>query len=104
MTVAETAALVALPIASAVWGVTWALPLVGETAGRAKNSRWSEPRFIVGVIALVVSMNLAIVDVLGSLAIRIAVFALIPFALGWVFGRAIRAHDGGPVDPAGDES
>jgi hypothetical protein len=45
-------------------------------------------------------MNLGIVDVLGSLTLRIVVFAFVPFVAGYVAGRAVRAHraETGPAD------
>jgi hypothetical protein len=99
MTLAEAAALVAMPVLFGVWGATWALPRdLYDSSERVRP--WTDARVVVGTVAVVVGMNLGIVDVLGSLTLRIVVFAFVPFVAGYVAGRAVRAHraETGPPD------
>jgi len=104
MTLAEATSLVAMPVLFLIWGVTWGLPRSVLRDEKSTVSRWVEPRLVVGVVSLVVAMNLGIVDVLGSLALRAVVLVVIPFVVGFVLGRRIGAHeqrtrDGAPEGP-----
>jgi len=91
MTLAEWAALVALPVVSAVWGCTWAFT-GRDLADEAPTRWWTDPRAVVGVIWLVVAMQVTVADALGSVAARLAVLVPVPFVLGLALGRAARAH------------
>jgi len=92
VTFREAAVLVALPMVSALWGVTWAFSRRDLDDDDAPTRWWSDPRVVVGVVWLVVALQVTVVDVLGSVLVRLAVLVPVPFLLGLALGRAARAH------------
>ena len=91
MSIADATSLVATPLAFVVWGIVWALPRDLDSEGKVRGSRWTEPRLVVGLVAVVVALTSLTLDVLGPAVLRAALLAVVPFLIGFAFGRKIRS-------------